>query len=78
MTSPDRRQLVVVIPLDQAYVTSSAFSPHVGSIGLAIFKRGSERPCEKVVIRRGIRNEFTLGCLCNPVFVYPANEQFHV
>jgi sarcosine oxidase subunit alpha len=102
LTSPDRGQLVGVIPLDpktsfrsgahilektaaatlendQGYVTSSAFSPHVGStIGLALVKRGSERHGEEVIIWNGIRNEFTPARLCSPVFVDPENEKLHV
>lgn len=102
LTSPDRGQLVGIMPLDpsttfrsgahileknaaatlendQGYVTSSAFSPHVGcTIGLALVKRGSERHGEEVMIWNGIRNEFTPGRLCNPVFVDPANEKLHV
>lgn len=102
LTSPDREQLVGVIPLDptktfrsgahvleknaaatlendQGYVTSSAFSPHVGStIGLALVKGGSKRYGEEVMIWNSIRNEFTPGRLCNPVFVDPENEKLHV
>ncbi|KAA3515599.1 sarcosine oxidase subunit alpha [Agrobacterium rosae] len=102
LTSPDRGQLVGVIPLDpktsfrsgahilektaaatfendQGYVTSSAFSPHVGStIGLALVNRGSERHGEEVMIWNGVRNEFTPGRLCSPVFVDPENEKLHV
>ena len=64
---------------DQGYITSSAFSPHVGStIGIALVKRGSERHGEDVMIWNGIRNEFTPGRLCNPVFVDPENEKLHV
>ena len=41
---------------DQGYVSSSAYSPHVGStIGLALVKRGSERHGEEVVIWNGLR-----------------------
>ena len=64
---------------DQGYVTSSAFSPHVGStIGLALVKRGAERHGEEVQIWNGLRNEFTPGRLCSPVFVDPENEKLHV
>ncbi len=64
---------------DQGYVTSSAFSPHLGStIGLALVKRGPERYGEEVVVWNGLRNEFTAGRLCNPVFVDPENEKLHV
>ncbi|MET0359538.1 MAG: sarcosine oxidase subunit alpha family protein [Pararhizobium sp.] len=64
---------------DQGYVTSSAYSPHVGStIGLALVTRGAERHGEAVMIWNGIRNEFTPGRLCDPVFVDPGNEKLHV
>ncbi|NNH30254.1 hypothetical protein C9413_12275, partial [Rhizobium sp. SEMIA 4085] len=64
---------------DQGYVTSSAFSPHVGStIGLALVNRGSERHGEEVVVWNGLRNEFTRARLCNPVFFDPQNERLHV
>ncbi|TCU20024.1 sarcosine oxidase subunit alpha [Rhizobium sullae] len=64
---------------DQGYVTSSAFSPHVGStIGLALVKHGSERHGEEVMIWNGLRNEFTAARLCNPVFFDPQNERLHV
>ena len=63
---------------DQGYVTSSAYSPHVGStIGLALVKRGPERHGEEVVVWNGLRNEFTPARLCDPVFVDPQNEKLH-
>ncbi|TCU40859.1 sarcosine oxidase subunit alpha [Rhizobium azibense] len=64
---------------DQGYVTSSAFSPHVGStIGLALVKRGSDRHGEEVVVWNGLRNEITPARLCNPVFFDPQNKRLHV
>ncbi|MER8548882.1 sarcosine oxidase subunit alpha [Mesorhizobium sp. M1169] len=64
---------------DQGYVTSSAYSPHVGStIGLALVKRGPERHGEEVVAWNGLCGEFTAARLCNPVFVDPQNERLHV
>lgn len=64
---------------DQGYVTSSAYSPHVGfTIGLALVKRGPERHGEEVMIWNGLRNELTPGRLCTPVFVDPENEKLHV
>ncbi len=64
---------------DQGYVTSSAFSPHLGStIGLALVNRGPERHGEEVVVWNGLRNEFIAARLCNPVFVDPENERLHV
>ena len=64
---------------DQGYVTSSCFSPHIGSvIGLALVKRGRHRHGEEIVIWNGLQNEFTAGRLCDPVFVDPGNEKLHV
>lgn len=63
---------------DQGYVTSSCYSPHVGStIGLALVRRGAERHGEEVSIWNGLRDEFTPGKLCSPVFFDPANEKLH-
>ncbi|KQM31015.1 sarcosine oxidase subunit alpha [Rhizobium sp. Leaf68] len=63
---------------DQGYVTSSAFSPHIGStIGLALVKQGSHRHGEEVVVWNGIRNEYTAARLCDPVFLDPKNEKLH-
>jgi sarcosine oxidase subunit alpha len=64
---------------DQGYVSSSGFSPHVGStIGLALVKRGHLRHGEEVMVWNGLRKEFTAARLCDPVFVDPANEKLHV
>ena len=63
---------------DQGYVTSSCFSPHLGhTIGLALIKNGPERIGEKVMIWNGLRNEFTDGVICSPVFIDPQNEKLH-
>ncbi|MCF1481317.1 MULTISPECIES: sarcosine oxidase subunit alpha [Rhizobium/Agrobacterium group] len=63
---------------DQGYVTSSCFSPHVGStIGLALVKGGAARHGEEVLVWNGLRNEFTPAKLVNPVFVDPNNEKLH-
>jgi sarcosine oxidase subunit alpha len=64
---------------DQGYVTSSAFSPHLGStIGLALVTGGPQRHGEEVVVWNGLRNEFTAARLCNPVFFDPENARLHV
>ncbi|QOZ36506.1 sarcosine oxidase subunit alpha family protein [Bradyrhizobium sp. CCBAU 53421] len=61
---------------DQGYISSSCYSPHVGStIGLALVKRGSSRHGEEVQVWNGLQNEFTAGRLCHPGFVDPANEK---
>ncbi|BCH66858.1 sarcosine oxidase subunit alpha [Agrobacterium vitis] len=63
---------------DQGYVTSSCFSPHVGStIGLALVKGGAARHGEEVLVWNGLRNEFTPAKLVSPVFVDPNNEKLH-
>ena len=63
---------------DQGYLSSTAFSPHIGStIGLALVKRGHLRHGEEVVVWNGLRQEFTAARLCNPVFFDPANEKLH-
>ncbi|PSC04161.1 sarcosine oxidase subunit alpha [Alsobacter soli] len=63
---------------DQGYVTSTAFSPHVGStIGLALVKNGASRHGEEVLVWNGLRNEMTTARLTSPVFVDPANEKLH-
>ncbi len=61
---------------DQGYVSSSCFSPHVGStIGLALVKRGASRHGEEVLVWNGLRDEYTPASLCDPVFFDPANER---
>ena len=63
---------------DQGYVTSSCFSPHVGSvIGLALVERGSDRHGEEIVVWNALAAEFTPAVLCDPIFVDPANEELH-
>ncbi|WP_431323373.1 sarcosine oxidase subunit alpha [Rhizobium sp. YTU87027] len=63
---------------DQGYVTSSCYSPHVGStIGLALVKGGLSRHGEEVVVWNGLKGESTPARLVNPVFVDPSNERLH-
>jgi sarcosine oxidase subunit alpha len=67
-----------ILENDQGYVTSSCYSPHLEStIGLALVSSGADRHGEEVLIWNGLRNEFTPGLLCSPVFVDPANERLH-
>ncbi|MGV3551749.1 sarcosine oxidase subunit alpha family protein [Rhizobium sp.] len=74
-----RKSDAATLENDQGYVSSSGFSPHVGStIGLALVKRGHLRHGEEVVVWNGLRKEFTAARLCDPVFVDPANEKLHV
>ncbi|MGN7805644.1 sarcosine oxidase subunit alpha family protein [Ensifer sp. 22521] len=63
---------------DQGYVTSTCYSPHVGStIGLALVRRGPERHGEEIMIWNGLRGEFTPGRICDPVSFDAANEKLH-
>lgn len=63
---------------DQGYITSSCYSPHVGStIGLALVRRGRERHGEEIMVWNGLRGEFTPGRICAPVFFDAANEKLH-
>lgn len=63
---------------DQGYVTSSCYSPHVGStIGLALVVRGPERHGEEVVVWNALAGEYTPALLCDPVFIDPDNEKLH-
>lgn len=63
---------------DQGYVTSTCFSPHVGStIGLALVANGPERHGEEVIAWNGLAGEFTPSALCDPVFVDPSNERLY-
>ena len=64
---------------DQGYITSSCYSPHVGStIGLALVNNGASRHGETVSVWNGLRGEMTPGRLVSPVFVDPKNEKLHV
>ncbi|QRM53929.1 sarcosine oxidase subunit alpha family protein [Sinorhizobium sp. BG8] len=63
---------------DQGYVTSSAYSPHLGhTIGLALVKHGPERHGEEVLVWNALRAEYTPALLCDPVFLDPENGKLH-
>lgn len=63
---------------DQGYVTSTAFSPHVGSkIGLALVKRWAARHGEEVIAYDSLQQEFTPCRLCSPVFYDSEGERLH-
>ena len=64
---------------DQGYVTSSAFSPSLGSTRSASRWSSTGRSVigEKVTVWNGLRNEFTEAVLCSPVFIDPENEKLH-
>ncbi|MDH4415066.1 MAG: sarcosine oxidase subunit alpha family protein [Rhizobium sp.] len=74
-----KKDAAATLENDEGYVSSSCFSPHVGStIGLALVKRGASRHGEEVQIWNGLRNEFAMGRLASSVFVDPRNEKLHV
>jgi heterotetrameric sarcosine oxidase alpha subunit len=64
---------------DQGYISSSCYSPHIGStIGLALVKNGAARHGEEVVVWNGLRDEITPARLVSPIFVDPENKNLHV
>ncbi len=63
---------------DQGYVTSSCYSPNLGStIGLALVKHGPKRHGEHVTVWNDLKNEYTKAVLCSPVFFDPENGKLH-
>ncbi len=67
-----------VLENDQGYVTSVAFSPHLGHmIGLALVKGGRTRHGERVVIWNALGESYIEGEVCAPCFVDPVNERLH-
>jgi sarcosine oxidase subunit alpha len=73
------RDAAATLENDQGYVTSAGYSPHLKcTIGLALVIGGPERHGEEVMIWNGLRDQFTRGKLCDPVFLDPANERLHV
>lgn len=63
---------------DQGYVTSSCFSPTVGSfIALALINAGGERLGEEVLVWNGLGGEFTPAKIVAPIFVDPTNGKLH-
>jgi heterotetrameric sarcosine oxidase alpha subunit len=63
---------------DQGYVTSSCYSPTLGStIGLALVKHGPKRHGEHVTVWNDLKNEYTRAVLCSPVFFDPENGKLH-
>jgi len=73
------KDAAATLEASQGYVTSSAYSPIVGStIGLALVIDGPKRHGEEVVAWNALRNEYTPAVLCDPVFVDPENRKLHV
>ncbi len=65
-------------PADQGYVTSTCFSPIIGSrIGLALIKKGPERIGEQIVVWDALKEQYTKAVICDPVFVDPEGEKLH-
>ncbi len=63
---------------DQGYVSSSCYSPNLGStIGLALVKHGPKRHGEHVTVWNDLKNEYTKAVLCSPVFFDPENGKLH-
>jgi len=63
---------------DEGYVTSVAYSPHLGSwIGLALVRNGPERIGEKVRAYDPVRNGDVTVELCTPVFVDKEGARLH-
>ena len=68
-----------ILENDQGYISSSCYSPHLGStIGLALVKSGSARHGEEVVAWNSLRNEFTPARLVSPHFIDPEGSKLHV
>lgn len=64
---------------DQGHVTSTCFSPHVGStIGLALVVNGSERIGEEVVVWNALADEYTDAVLSHPVAFDAEGAKLHV
>ncbi|WP_428426352.1 sarcosine oxidase subunit alpha family protein [Pararhizobium sp.] len=63
---------------DQGYVSSSCYSPNLGStIGLALVKHGPTRHGEHVTVWNDLKSEYTKAVLCSPVFFDPENGKLH-
>ena len=63
---------------DQGYVSSSCYSPNLGStIGLALVRHGPKRHGEHVTVWNDLKNEYTKAVLCSPVFFDPENGKLH-
>jgi len=73
-----RPQDATALENDQGYVTSVAYSPHLGHvIGLALVKGGRARHGERIIIWNALGESYVEGEICAPCFVDPANEQLH-
>jgi methylglutamate dehydrogenase subunit C len=63
---------------DEGYMTSVAYSPHVGSwIGLGLLVGGTERVGERVRAYDPVRNGDIEVEVVSPVFVDPEGERLH-
>jgi len=61
---------------DKGYITSSCFSPTLGSyIALGFLKNGTDRFGDKVNVMNPILKKQFLAEICNPVFVDPNGDK---
>ena len=61
---------------DRGYVTSAAYSPHIGaSIGLGFITRGAERHGEVVRALNPLEGRSALVRICSPHFIDPEGER---
>jgi sarcosine oxidase subunit alpha len=61
---------------DKGYITSSCFSPTLGSyIALGFLKNGTDRFGDKVNVMNPILKNQFLAEICNPVFVDPNGDK---
>jgi sarcosine oxidase subunit alpha len=61
---------------DEGHMTSVAFSPTLGWIGLGLLRRGPERIGERVRAFDPVRGGDVAVEICSPAFVDPAGERF--
>jgi sarcosine oxidase subunit alpha len=63
---------------DEGYMTSVAYSPHLGHwIGLGLIRGGAARIGERVRAHDPVRNGDVLVEICSPVFVDPEGVRLH-
>jgi sarcosine oxidase subunit alpha len=63
---------------DEGYMTSVAYSPHLGHwIGLGMIRGGAARIGERVRAHDPVRNGDVIVEICSPVFVDPEGVRLH-
>ena len=61
---------------DKGYITSSCFSPTLGSyIALGFLRNGSNRYGEKIRVNNFLLKKEVLAEVCNPIFVDPNGDK---